>query len=92
MHNVFILLLCLQICDFGLSKWKQGIAIQTATGIRRGTVVYMAPEVFKDVNTPRTVKYDVYSFGILLWELLAGKIPFEHDKYIARVFVCVISV
>jgi len=70
----------LQICDFGLAKWKQEAATQTTTGTRRGTVVYMAPEVFKDVNTPRTVKYDVYSFGILLWELLAGKRPFEHGK------------
>jgi len=77
----------LQICDFGLAKWKREAATQTATGTRRGTVVYMAPEVFKDVNTPRTVKYDVYSFGILLWELFTGKRAFEHGKYISSVFV-----
>jgi len=75
-----------------LAKWKQEAATQTTTGRRRGTVVYMAPEVFKDVNTPRTVKYDVYSFGVLLWELLAGKRPFEHGKYILSVFVCLICV
>ena len=67
----------LQICDFGLAKWKQQAATQTATGIRRGTSAYMAPEVFKDTGTSRTVKYDVYSFGILLWELLSEKTPFE---------------
>jgi len=68
----------LQICDFGLAKWKQQAATQTTTGKRRGTIAYMAPEVFRDVNTPRTVKYDVYSFGILLWELFSEKKPFEY--------------
>jgi len=38
----------------------------------------MAPEVFRDASSPRTVKYDVYSFGILLWEILSGKTPFEN--------------
>ena len=47
-------------------------------GKRRGTVAYMAPEVFRDATSPRTVKYDVYSFGILLWELLSEKTPFEN--------------
>ena len=46
-------------------------------GKRRGTYTHMAPEVFRDVIPPRTVKYDIYSFGILLWELLSGKKAFE---------------
>ena len=40
----------------------------------------MAPEVFRDPSLPRTVKYDVYSFGVLLWELLSGQKPFEAGK------------
>jgi len=67
----------LQICDFGLAKWKQEAATQTDTGIRRGTRAYMAPEIFKDPSCPRTVKYDVYSFSILLWELLSEKQPYD---------------
>jgi len=74
----------LQICDFGLAKWKQQAATQTTTGHRRGTVAYMAPEVFKDPNVARTTKYDVYSFGILLWELLTGQQPFEHGMDIIQ--------
>ena len=85
-YSLYVCLL--QICDFGLAKWKRELATQTTTGSRRGTVAYMAPEVFKDVNTPRTVKYDVYSFGILLWELLAGKEPFENGR--ERLSVCVL--
>lgn len=67
----------LQICDFGLAKWKQQPATQTTTGHRRGTIRYMAPEVFADPNASRTTKYDVYSFGIVLWEMLSGKQPFD---------------
>jgi len=76
----------LQICDFGLAKWTQQAATQTATGKRRGTVAYMPPEVFRDASLLRTVKYDVYSFGILLWELLSGKRPFEDGININSVF------
>jgi len=76
---VIFALLCsyvLQICDFGLAKWTQQAATQTRDGKRRGTFAYIPPEVFKDATLPRTVKYDVYSFGILLWELLSQKRPF----------------
>jgi len=73
----------LKVSDFGLAKWKHEAATETATGTRREPVAYMAPEVLKDANVARTVKYDVYSFGILLWELLAGKRPFEDGKDIS---------
>ena len=58
-------------------KWKQLVATQTSEGKRRGTIAYMAPEVFMGAIYSRTVKYDVYSFGILLWVLLSEKTPFE---------------
>ena len=35
------------------------------------------PEIWKNINEPRTVKYDVYGFAILLWELLAEEQPFK---------------
>jgi len=76
----------LQICDFGLAKWKQHAATQTTTKIRRGTVAYMAPEVHKDPGVPRTTKYDVYGFGILLWALLSGEEPFKHGTNILHLF------
>jgi len=76
----------LQICDFGLAKWRQQAATQTTIGKRRGTVAYMAPEVFRDPNSPRTVKYDVCSFGILLWEILSEKTPFENGTEIVYLF------
>jgi len=70
-----------------LAKWKQEATTQTTTGKRRGTIRYMAPEVFKDPSASRTVKYDVYSFGILLWEISSTMTPFEGGIGIANLFV-----
>jgi len=70
----------LQICDFGLAKWKQQASTQTQSEIRSGVVSYMAPEVFENPSVSRTIKYDVYSFGIFLWELLSGQKAFEEGK------------
>jgi len=36
-------------------------------------VTHTPPEIWQDINHPRTVKYDVYSFAILLWELITEK-------------------
>lgn len=70
----------LQICDFGLAKWSQLASTQSAEQKRSGTIVYMAPEVFIDRSVSRTTKYDVYSFGIFLWELLSEEKPFEDGR------------
>jgi serine/threonine protein kinase len=68
-----------KISDFGLSVWKQFTFETTKlTGVKGGTVTHIPPENWKDINKKRTDKYDVYSFGILLWELLAfPKRPFD---------------
>jgi len=42
----------------------------------------MAPEVLKDPSMSRTTAYDVYAFGILLWELLSGQKSFENGSYV----------
>ena len=87
MHVIF----ALQICDFGLTKWKQQAATQTTEGKRCGTIACMAPEVLKDPSVSRTVKYDIYSFGILLWELLSEKNPFEDGIHVYLVVGIVLS-
>jgi len=68
-----------KVCDFGLSQ-----ILPTETGSTRdaksakGTPLWMAPEVmmFKDFNE----KADVYSFGIVLWEIVTRREPFEQYK------------
>ncbi|GMP95695.1 hypothetical protein CsSME_00044639 [Camellia sinensis var. sinensis] len=56
-----------RISDFGLAKSLLLNQTQTHTGIR-GTRGYVAPEWFK--NVPVTVKVDVYSFGVMLLEII----------------------
>jgi hypothetical protein len=56
-----------KISDFGLAKLLMNHQTQTLTGIR-GTKGYVAPEWFK--YTPVTIKVDVYSFGVMLLEII----------------------
>ncbi|KAI3738749.1 hypothetical protein L2E82_28875 [Cichorium intybus] len=68
-----------KISDFGLAKLLMMDQSQTTTGIR-GTKGYVAPEWFR--NTPVTVKIDVYSFGVLLLEIVSCKrsLAFNSDN------------
>ncbi|XP_042044583.1 G-type lectin S-receptor-like serine/threonine-protein kinase LECRK4, partial [Salvia splendens] len=65
-----------KIADFGLSKLLKADQTRTITGIR-GTKGYVAPEWFR--NMPITVKVDVYSFGIMLLELMCCRRSYEAD-------------
>ncbi|CAA2997136.1 G-type lectin S-receptor-like serine threonine-kinase LECRK3 [Olea europaea subsp. europaea] len=63
-----------KISDFGLAKLLKPDQSRTTTGIR-GTKGYVAPEWFR--NMPITAKVDVYSFGILLLELICCRRNYE---------------
>ncbi|GFP80005.1 g-type lectin s-receptor-like serine/threonine-protein kinase rlk1 [Phtheirospermum japonicum] len=65
-----------KISDFGLAKLLKPDQTRTNTGIR-GTRGYVAPEWFR--NMPITAKVDVYSFGILLLELLCCRKNYETE-------------
>jgi len=59
-----------KLCDFGLSR------IQVSeTMSRLGTLQYSAPEILRGEHY--TEKADVYSFGIIIWEMLTELVPFE---------------
>ncbi|GKV12562.1 hypothetical protein SLEP1_g23689 [Rubroshorea leprosula] len=66
-----------RISDFGLAKLLEKNQTRTLTEIR-GTRGYVAPEWWFR-NKPVTVKVDVYSFGILLLELICCRRSFEQD-------------
>jgi len=63
-----------KVADFGLARAVA--AGSTATrGVLLGTVAYISPE--QALGEPATPRSDVYSAGILLWELLTGRTPHE---------------
>jgi serine/threonine-protein kinase len=64
-----------KLTDFGIAKDLDATAL-TATGRTLGTAAYMAPEQIK--GTPSiSHKTDLYALGIVFYQLLTGKMPFE---------------
>lgn len=70
----------IKVTDFGIAK-SQGDMTLTQTGITLGTVHYFSPEQAQ--GKPATIQSDLYSIGIVLYELLTGRIPFESDSPVA---------
>jgi len=65
------------VTDFGLVRIVDA-ATQTASGLVSGTPAYMSPEQARgDQIDHRT---DIYSLGVVLYEMLAGHVPFEADN------------
>ena len=76
-----------KIMDFGLAKFK-GSAKLTKTGITVGTFAYMSPEQFQKAEVDH--RTDIWSFGVVLFEMLTGQLPFEGD-YEAAVMYSVLN-
>lgn len=66
----------IKICDFGLSRVIDKNQPMTSN---IGTVAWIAPEIFSNKKL-YTEKADVYSFGVILWELLTRQMPFAEAE------------
>ncbi|KAF9582211.1 hypothetical protein BGW38_000500 [Lunasporangiospora selenospora] len=64
------------ITDFGLSKSVNKTIYTTKAGLF-GVVPYVAPERMQNPTITYTAKCDIYSLGVILWELSSCMIPFE---------------
>lgn len=65
-----------KITDFGLSKIKLESSSTSTKTNKAGTVRWRAPETFKRGFSP-SPSMDIYSYGMVLWEIAARKLPFE---------------
>ncbi|XP_043555997.1 serine/threonine-protein kinase TNNI3K-like [Chiloscyllium plagiosum] len=66
------------VADFGESRFLLSMDEDNMTK-QPGNLRWMAPEVFTQC-TRYTIKADVFSYALCLWELLTGEIPFAHLK------------
>ena len=64
------------VIDFGIAKDLDSSGTRTGTGM--GTVEYMAPEQYTDAKAVDR-RADIYSLGMILYEMLAGRLPWDAD-------------
>jgi beta-lactam-binding protein with PASTA domain/predicted Ser/Thr protein kinase len=69
-----------RVADFGIARAGENSDI-TATGSVMGTAQYISPEQAQGKET--TPSSDIYSIGVILYEALTGRVPFEGDSAVA---------
>ena len=74
------------VVDFGIAKVRDVPTLQTKADVRLGTTYYMSPEQIR--GEPCDARSDLYSLGVVFYELLSGRRPFsgttEHEILIGH--------
>jgi len=66
-----------KLLDFGIAR-QMGASRLTETGVPMGTVYYMSPEQARSAREAEPTS-DVWSFGVMLYEVLTGELPFDGE-------------
>jgi hypothetical protein len=73
----------LKVLDFGIAKMTDGKQL-TQTGMVAGTPAFMSPEAAS--GRPSDPRSDVYSLGVVLFDLVTGTLPFAGDRAVELMF------
>lgn len=72
------------LADFGIARSNTENTQMTSTGNVLGTVDYIAPELF-ETDRKADLRSDLYSLGVLLYEMVTGRLPFVGENQLAIV-------
>ena len=72
---------------YGLKVRRETLSTYTPVTMSHGVFPWLAPETYRTNAPPVSHKADVYSLGIILWELWAMRAPYEHDALNNAIFL-----
>ncbi|MCA9594463.1 MAG: serine/threonine protein kinase [Myxococcales bacterium] len=70
-----------KVIDFGVAKAVDRLSEETSAGVIKGKVAYMAPEQALGRDVDR--RADIWAAGVMLYQLLSGRTPYEGDNQLA---------